>query len=396
MGSITLLAFIGATFLSTLLLDNEKAKLKVQTVIKAIATVKVDKPPDEFVDKFRVELELDRAIESFFKRIIQTFISSWYSTITQDESFNWNVKVEISEAIRQIALRIQKVRKTRIFFNAALVHQVRLQFQIDHPRLLSNKLLPVVYSHIDILDRIIQEGKSHEDQIHSFISNENTVHPAVFSRTSELQYLRYLSKSLVRILATRKNYDCKIFRDLVKEILACSVLLPLTDVISDPATINLLVILATNPKVQPKPSAKDPKVKKVVLLENFVKQFRVNLYDESDDDDDHHIDGNFLKDQEKLYTFMQHLKNKSNTDIDLLKFYLDVEHLNSELEKSSVITDPVALSLLQQKSEKLLKFYQCQLFPEYNDEPKPDDLLKAHDHARKILEEKWRNDFYKR
>lgn len=194
-------------------------------------------------------------------------------------------------------------------------------------------------------------------------------------------------------MVARKNYECNVFDHLVQEILSCSVLLPLTDVISDPAMINLLVILATNPRVQ-KPSATKPLDKKVVLLENFVKQFQMNLADDDDDDNEQQIDANFLKDQEKLYSFMQHLKGKSNTDIDLLKFFLDVEHLNAELEKSSVICDPVKLSDLQQKSEKLLIFYQCHLHQE-NGTKRPDDLLEAHRQTRRILEGKWRNDFYK-
>jgi PXA domain len=56
-----------------------------------------------------VEQELDIAIESFFKRIIKQFISSWYSSITRDESFAWDIKVEITEAIREIALRLRDV-----------------------------------------------------------------------------------------------------------------------------------------------------------------------------------------------------------------------------------------------------------------------------------------------
>lgn len=253
-----------------------------------------------------------------------------------------------------------------------------------------------MYSHIDILNRI-QDAQSPQDQIRSFVSNENSVHPAAYSRSSEKNYLRHLTKGLLHTVATRKNYECKILMNLLREILACSVLLPLTDVLSDPAIIDLLVILATNPKVHHKAAAKTEGDKKVVLLENFVKQFHMNLYDDDGEVGDlRKIDENFFRDQEKLYTFMQHLKSKSNTDIDLLKFYLDLEHMNSELEKMSVITDPVALSLLQQKSEKLLKFYQCQLFQEYKEETKPDDLLQAHAQARKILEEKWRTDFYKR
>lgn len=265
---------------------------------------------------------------------------------------------------------------------------------MDHSKFLSNRVLPVVYSHIDILNRTLKQGEALSDQVQSFVINGNPVHPAAFSRKSELNYLRYLSKSLFQIVLSKQNSDSKILFNLLKEILACSVLLPLSDVISDPATINLLVIIATNKSDQRKAQA-DDKQKQVVLLENFVKQFQMRLYDDESDDEEQQIDRNFFKDQEKLYTFMQHLKSRGNSDIDLLKFYLDVEHLNSELEKSSVISDPIALSLLQQKSEKLLKFYQCQLFQEYNENKKPDDLLKAHAQARKILEEKWKSDFYK-
>lgn len=234
--------------------------------------------------------------------------------------------------------------------------------------------------------------KSHDDQVSTFIENENPIHPATFNRNSELNFLRHLSKRLLHVLMSRKNYESQVLTSLMTETLACIVLLPLTDVISDPATINLLVILATNPKVQ---KAADKKCeKKVVLLEHFVQEFQMNVDD--GDDDDHYINRNFLRDQEKLYSFMQHLKSRSSRDIDLLKFYLDVEHLNAELEKSSVICDPVKLSELQQKSEKLLLLYQNSLFQEKeSNAKKPDDLLEAHDDARRILERKWRNDFYK-
>lgn len=58
-----------------------------------------------------VDKELDAAIAKFFNSVIKTFISNWYSTITQDEAFVWNVKVEIAEAIRKIAIRLKNVSK---------------------------------------------------------------------------------------------------------------------------------------------------------------------------------------------------------------------------------------------------------------------------------------------
>lgn len=60
--------------------------------------------------------ELDAAVESFFKKIIENFVNSWYSTITQDETFVWNIKVEIAEILRKLALRLRNVRKKIVFF----------------------------------------------------------------------------------------------------------------------------------------------------------------------------------------------------------------------------------------------------------------------------------------
>jgi PXA domain len=110
-GSLTLLAFLGALSLSTLFLQNVEARIKAQNVITSILGVEINNRKESPDDRERVEVEpeLDVAIESFFKKIIKQFISSWYSTITQDESFVWNIKVELTAAIREIARRLRNV-----------------------------------------------------------------------------------------------------------------------------------------------------------------------------------------------------------------------------------------------------------------------------------------------
>lgn len=243
---------------------------------------------------------------------------------------------------------------------------------------------------MDILNRLVAfENPSEDKVVKAFIENENHIHHATFNRNSEITYLRCFVRSALPYLASRNNLECRILYDLVNEILTCSVLLPLMDILSDPDTINSLVILATNEKMH-KTTSYDTSKQKVALLENFTKQFEMSL---NQQDNERQIDTQFLKDQEKLYSFMQHLKSKSNTDIELLKFFLDVEHLNAELEKTSVICDPVKLTELQQKSEKLLMFYQSQLKQEGNIKPK--DLFAAHSEARQRLETKYKIDFYK-
>lgn len=113
-GSLTFSTFIGALLLSSILQDNDEAKGKVQRLTTSILSLNIEiarKHPE--TEAILVDKELDKAIESFFKRIIKTFISSWYSSITHDETFVWNVKLEITEAIRNIAIRLKTVRLTQ-------------------------------------------------------------------------------------------------------------------------------------------------------------------------------------------------------------------------------------------------------------------------------------------
>lgn len=109
LGSFTLLVSICALWLTTLLLTNDEAKQKVQSVITSLLSLNLVKSNQPRNEKIEVTEELDLAIESFFKRIIRNFISSWYSNVTQDEMFVWNIKQELAEAIREIALRLRDV-----------------------------------------------------------------------------------------------------------------------------------------------------------------------------------------------------------------------------------------------------------------------------------------------
>lgn len=111
MGTFTLVVSLCALSLSTLLLHNAEAKQKVQSVITSALNLVNTKqqPPADDSEKIEVAEELDAALESFFKRIIRNFISSWYSNVTQDETFVWNIKQEITEALRKIAIRLRDV-----------------------------------------------------------------------------------------------------------------------------------------------------------------------------------------------------------------------------------------------------------------------------------------------
>lgn len=110
---LSLLTLILAFALSSHLEHNDEAKRKIQDLVISLLSLKLVSDPLKKEVGVEVDKELDAAIESFFRRIIKTFISSWYSNVTQDETFLWNVKVEIAEAIRNIAIRLKNVRSKK-------------------------------------------------------------------------------------------------------------------------------------------------------------------------------------------------------------------------------------------------------------------------------------------
>lgn len=364
-----LLVLVCSFSLSVYVLFSQLARIYIQNAL--IKFLSLDIHDDEVKVKsndrkvVEVAQEFDDSVESFYVQVLDKFINVWFSKVSTDQIFIRDIKHELITATRIIANRVTKV---------------------DHAALITEKLIPVLYTHIDILDRIDHHIDPAETT-KAFIENENPIHPATYNRQAELKYLRTLAKNLMKILVTKNFMDCQVVTELLKEILSCCVLLPLMDILSDPATINQLVILATNTKTHKK------KVKskgKVSLLEKFSKSFSAT---DKCLDDEENLE-NFLKSQEELYNFMQYLKNRNEIDIELLKFYLDVEQMNNELENSNVICDPKKLSDLQQKSERLLKLYQDKLYFTYsNDKKVPNDLNEAFEHAKKILQIKWRNEF---
>lgn len=253
-------------------------------------------------------------------------------------------------------------------------------------------MLPIVYSHFSQLEHSIKTNQSDERMIKSFLDNQISIHPATTSRKAELQYLRSLSENLIPCLFSTTNFKCRAAYNIVRELFTNWIFLPITDIISEPEIINSLVILATNPNTTKIKELIDQS--QVELLANFCYQHNEANLSESDQ----RLDGKFFKDQEKLYNFMQYLKSKNCEDVEILKFVLDVEHLNSELDKSSVICDPVKLTHLQTLSEKLLLQYRNNLFKKIikcNGSTKPTDLIQSYNDARKHLEYKWKYDFYK-
>lgn len=253
--------------------------------------------------------------------------------------------------------------------------------EINAPELLTNKLLPCIFSHYETVKKLLEDGVPLDKLAETHVLNELAIHPAVLNRQTEMDYLRSVSTFLIPRLSSNENFNSKVFFSLVRELLTCWVLLPLMDVISDPNLINLLIIVATNKSSSS--SMKKP-LEKVAFLDKFARRNCVR----SDPDYD---DESFLSDQKQLYSFMQFLKKDG--DVDLLRFYLDVDSLNNDLLDLGS-TDPAKLSALFQQSEKLMKTYESLTTENDQKQSRATTLIEAHDDVKRILHEKWKNVFH--
>lgn len=234
---------------------------------------------------------------------------------------------------------------------------------------------------------MLKDGIPMDKLAQKFLTNKNTIHPAVRNRQSELDYLRAVAKYLLPRISSNENLRSMVFFSLGRELLACWVLLPLMDVLSDSNWLNAVIIAATNKTKTNKKISKKQTVENVMFLQNFVERNEQN-YQKSDGDIND--DTTFLNDQHHLYMFMQFLKREGA--VDILRFYLDVENLNNELQDPKVITDPTKLSGLQQQSEALLEAYKVMMKRDYK--VPCNTLAEAQEDVKRCLQTKWKTAFH--
>lgn len=231
---------------------------------------------------------------------------------------------------------------------------------------------------------MIDTGISLDKLTQTFLNNGNPIHPAVLNRQTEINYLRGIAKFLIPRLFRSTLFESKIFFSLIRETITFWVLLPLLDELSDPNLINLLVVIATEPKHDKEITRKYKDMEKVHFLENFVNK--------SEKEKNFWKLEEILNDQTRLYAFMQFLI-KENA-LEVLQFHLDVDRLNSDVYEPEVTTDPTKLSSLHQKSEELLEKYKKMIKNEVG-APEISTLTEAHEHVKDKLNQIWKRKFFK-
>nr|XP_033339531.1 sorting nexin-25 isoform X2 [Megalopta genalis] len=157
---------------------------------------------------------VDGALQNLLDLIFQDFIGLWLSELAfNSEQTIDNMKQDLWGAIQSLHSRLSKV---------------------DHTKLVVCNIVNKITFHFEKI-RIAQAASSEgEDPV--FILSTHLMSP-----TSELDYLRRVSELYILLLLPR-SYSLVPIKYLLREILACKILKPAIDLITDPDYINQKIL----------------------------------------------------------------------------------------------------------------------------------------------------------
>ena len=180
--------------------------------------------------------------------IVRDFVLTWYRELSASPSFPTAVSESLHSSIEILLKRIENT---------------------DLASLIVRRILPKLTAHVDQfrysetvlrgagLERHLTQSEELDLLLASrYVSQGGSLHPAVdnlsttFTRQAEESHLKALVESALPLLLPPKDANSRAVRIVVREIVACTVLAPITDLLSDPdfwnRAIDQLVRLCTS------------------------------------------------------------------------------------------------------------------------------------------------------
>lgn len=164
--------------------------------------------------------------------IVRDFVLAWYKDISSSPSFPTAVSTALHAAVEQ------------------LLHRAAT---IDVSSLLVKRVLPIVTSHIEQfrqseialrgagLERHLTQSEELDMLLASrYVGKGETLHPAVdnlsstFTKQSEEMHLRNTVDRILPYILPENEARSKVLKTVVREVVACTVLYPIMDMITDP------------------------------------------------------------------------------------------------------------------------------------------------------------------
>lgn len=184
---------------------------------------------------------LSAAIDSLFDLILRDFVWKWYSSISDSPVFPNAVESTIRDALASITCRVSDV---------------------DWSDLTVGKILPIVTAHVDrfreaelaLRGQGTASARGNEsDEFDLFVAAQyakqtpqSKLHDAVDiaspnSKPSEEAWLSRLVDHILPCILPEREADSAAVRVIVREVVACAVLFPIVEMLSDPDFWNRII-----------------------------------------------------------------------------------------------------------------------------------------------------------
>ncbi|KAF9479444.1 PhoX domain-containing protein [Pholiota conissans] len=176
--------------------------------------------------------EVSDALNEIITMVMRDFVSSWYTSISSSPSFPIAVSSVVHASLQQLNQRASA---------------------IDLSALIVKRILPKVTAHIDQfresevalrgagLERRLTQSEELDLLLASRYATKGIkIHPAVenlsttFTRQTEETHLRHLVDKALPYILPPKERNSKALKIVVREIVTCSVLFPIVEMVADP------------------------------------------------------------------------------------------------------------------------------------------------------------------
>ncbi|GAA5932311.1 Mdm1p [Sporobolomyces koalae] len=206
---------------------------------------------------------LAAAVEELLALVTRTFVLKWYSQMSDSPSFPNAVEQTIADSLVSVSTRVA---------------------QVDWSDVLVGRILPLLTAHLDSFRAAAQALGRHDlepelasrddEQFDLFLASRyaselksGTLHPAVDtaspnSRPAEEAWLRHLFGQVLPLVLPEREMDSPAVAIMVREIVACAVMLPIFDMLGDPDFWNRII---------------DDKAGNAIRDQKMVNQFRQAL-----------------------------------------------------------------------------------------------------------------------
>ncbi|KAM9317973.1 LOW QUALITY PROTEIN: sorting nexin-19 [Pholidichthys leucotaenia] len=174
---------------------------------------------------------LDQEIHNTVRKIIRDFVTSWYSTVSSESSFEMEAQEAMICMAMELKLRARQVDRKELTQRILDLFGSHLQDYIRAKELVHEQQTFVTAN-----------GSSESKQLWRAYSSITTPHLAMTSDTVELNYVRAVVDLLLHVLVPSPHLETRTGRFVVGELITCNVFFPLIAKLSDPDWLNHLVI----------------------------------------------------------------------------------------------------------------------------------------------------------